>query len=97
VTIEEDYDETLEKLLVSPQEISRVILNLTNNACYAAHQKALGIGAEFRPTIAITTQNLEDSIQISVRDNGDGIPESVRERIFTPFFTYQTFGRRHLA
>ena len=97
VTIEKEYDETIGKLSVVPQDISRVFLNLINNACYAAYQKQKANSKEqtanFSPTLSVRTQNLNDKVEIRIRDNGNGIPLGIREKIFNPFFTTKPTGQ----
>jgi signal transduction histidine kinase len=87
VAIETSYDPTVGTLCLPAQEIGRVFLNLVNNACYAARAQRRQKGARFSPTIRIATKNLGDRVEIRVRDNGAGIPASVQEKIFHPFFT----------
>jgi len=97
VTIEKEYDETIGKLNVVPQDISRVFLNIVNNACYAAFQKQKANGKEqtanFSPTLSVRTKNLGDKVEIRIRDNGNGIPTEIREKIFNPFFTTKPTGQ----
>jgi len=93
VTIEKEYDETIGKLNVVPQDLSRVFLNIINNACYAAHQKKLTRRDGFDPMLSVLSKNLSDKIEIRIRDNGNGIPADVREKIFTPFFTTKPTGQ----
>jgi signal transduction histidine kinase len=92
VTIEEDYDPTIPPMNIVPHDLSRVILNIANNACYAADQKAQRTKDGFRPTLRAATINRGDSVEIRLRDNGDGIPEHIREKIFEPFFTTKPAG-----
>jgi signal transduction histidine kinase len=92
VTIEEEYDSTIPMMSVVPHDLSRVILNLANNACYAADQRARRAEDGFRPTLRVTTANLKDGVEIRIRDNGDGIPAPIREKIFEPFFTTKPAG-----
>jgi predicted ATPase/signal transduction histidine kinase len=87
VTIETAHDLTVGKILIPSQEIGRVFLNLINNACYAARAQRQRQGERFSPTIRVATRSLGDRVEIRVRDNGPGIPPSVREKIFNPFFT----------
>ncbi len=97
ITIEKEYDSTIGKLEVVPQDLSRVFLNIINNACYAAFQKQKANGKEqtanFSPTLSVSTKNLGDKIEIRIRDNGNGIPADVREKIFNPFFTTKPTGQ----
>jgi len=99
VTIEKEYDESIDKLEVVPQGMSRVFLNIISNACYAAFQKQKANGKEqtannhFSPTLSVSTKNLGDTIEIRIRDNGNGIPIDIREKIFNPFFTTKPTGQ----
>ena len=90
-----DFDPNLGEINVVPQEIGRVLLNLYNNAFYAVKEKgALGKGQrlEYQPTVWVSTKQLDKQIEIRVRDNGTGIPESVKAKIFQPFFTTKPTG-----
>jgi signal transduction histidine kinase len=93
VTIEREYDESIGKIEVVPQDISRVFLNIVNNACYAVHQKKKGARDNFSPTLSISTKNLNGYIEIHIRDNGNGIPLDIREKLFNPFFTTKPTGQ----
>ncbi len=92
ITIEKDYDNSIEKINVVPQDISRVFLNLVNNACYAANDKKRMNGNDFVPVLKVSTKNLKDKVEIHIKDNGNGIPNSVKENIFNPFFTTKPTG-----
>ena len=92
ITIEKDYDESIEKINVVPQDLSRVFLNIINNACYAANEKKQKNGNGFEPKIKVSTKNLVDKIEISIKDNGNGIPQFVRKNLFNPFFTTKPAG-----
>ena len=72
--------------MIIPQDISRVILNLLNNAFYAVREK------NYLPNIILTTEKNNSSIIISVIDNGYGIPEDIKDKIFQPFFTNKPAG-----
>jgi len=72
-----------------PQDLMRALLNITNNACYAAFHRKAGAGGR----VGLRTRALADGIEIRIRDNGDGIPEAVRARIFEPFFTTKPAGQ----
>ena len=90
--METDFDPNVGKLSVVPQELGRVILNLLTNAFYAVDQKKKEGIPEYEPTVKIGTKKTKKGIEITVSDNGNGIPESVREKIFQPFFTTKPTG-----
>jgi len=92
ITIETNYDDSLAPLNVVPQNISRVFLNVINNACYAAHEKKKEIGEGFSPTLWVSTKSLGDRVEIRIRDNGKGIPQESLDKIFNPFFTTKPTG-----
>ncbi|OGU80554.1 MAG: hypothetical protein A2W11_08515 [Ignavibacteria bacterium RBG_16_35_7] len=92
ITIEKEYDDSIGKINIIPQDISRVFLNVINNACYAANQKRLKEDKHFSPVLKVSTKNLEKIVEIRIRDNGDGIPKSIREKLFNPFFTTKPTG-----
>ncbi len=92
IAIEKEYDRSVEKINVVPQDISRVILNLVNNACYAANKKKRKGENNFSPVLKVSTKNLHEKVEIRIRDNGCGIPQSVRKNIFNPFFTTKPAG-----
>lgn len=90
--IKTDFDKDLPLINLVSQDVGRVLLNLINNAFYAVDKKAKkGIEA-YNPEVLITTKSLKNSIEISVKDNGDGIPDSIKEKIFQPFFTTKPTG-----
>ena len=75
-----------------PQDIGRVILNLITNAFYAVNEKKQR-DTKFKPIVAVSSKKSDKHITISVSDNGDGIPEKVKEKIFQPFFTTKPTGQ----
>lgn len=87
-----DLDPDAGKINIVPQEISRVILNLVNNAFYAASDKSKKANGDFKPAVTVSTKKVNDQIWISVKDNGTGIPADVKEKIFQPFFTTKAPG-----
>lgn len=89
-----DLDPALPKIEVVSQDIGRVILNLINNAFYAVNERAKKGETDYKPSISVSTNLLEDGkgIRISVSDNGLGIPESIKGKIFQPFFTTKPTG-----
>jgi two-component system, NtrC family, sensor kinase len=92
ITIEKDYAETLEKINVVPQDISRVFLNIINNAWYAAYDRKKKSGNDFSPILKVSTKNLKDKVEIRIGDNGNGIPKDILDKIFQPFFTTKPTG-----
>ncbi|MBN1204901.1 MAG: FHA domain-containing protein [Myxococcaceae bacterium] len=85
--LEVDYQPALAPVLLTPQRVSRVIGNLVENACYALQARLKAQGGSFTPRLRISTREREGMIEIRIWDNGSGIPEAVREQLFTPFFT----------
>lgn len=77
---------------VYPQEITRVLLNLISNGFYATAKRKAEADDAFEPMLAATTTNLGDKVEIRIRDNGTGIPQDVKEKIFNPFFTTKPAG-----
>jgi signal transduction histidine kinase len=93
ITLERSFDPTAGEVDLFPQEITRVLLNLISNGFYAAtKRKAEANGGNYEPTLAATTKNLGDSIEIRIRDNGTGIPSEVKEKLFSPFFATKPAG-----
>ncbi len=93
ITIEKDYDKSLEKINVVPQDISRVFLNIINNAYYAAYdRKKKNSDNDFSPTFKVSTKNMNDKVEIRIADNGNGIPKDIIDKIFQPFFTTKPTG-----
>jgi signal transduction histidine kinase len=93
ITLERFFDQAAGEVDLFPQEITRVLLNLISNGFYAAtKRKADANGGNYEPTLAATTKNLGDSVEIKIRDNGTGIPPEVKEKMFNPFFTTKPAG-----
>jgi len=90
---EKDFDSTIEKINVIPQDIGRVILNLINNAFYAVTEKRNGNLDGFEPTVSVSTKQRDDKVEITVKDNGNGISQKVLDKIFQPFFTTKPTGQ----
>ena len=80
-----DFDEGIGKVNSIPQDMGRVILNLITNAFYAVNEKKQK-DVNFNPIVSVSTKKNDDHITIHVSDNGNGIPEKVKEKIFQPFF-----------
>ena len=87
--IKEDLDEEVGELEVVPQDLSRVFLNMVSNACYATNEKrhAPETASDYVPTLWISSQRMPDQVEVRIRDNGNGIPQDVIDKIFNPFFT----------
>ena len=93
VTLQRDFDDKAGTIEVFPQEITRVLLNLISNGFYAVtKRKNENGGSSFDPVVRATTKNLGDAVEIRIRDNGTGIPDEVREKMFNPFFTTKPAG-----
>ncbi len=88
-----DLDKKLPQIKVVPQDFGRVILNLINNAFYAVNEKAKGADKSYRPTVVVQTKKIDKKIEISVKDNGNGIPKDLADKIFQPFFTTKPTGQ----
>ncbi len=87
-----DFDADLGKVDVMPQEIGRVLLNLYNNAFYAVQERQKTAPADYKPTVSVKTKRENGHTEIRVSDNGTGMPESVKAKIFQPFFTTKPTG-----
>ena len=88
VSVERSFDPAAGQVDLFPQEITRVLLNVISNGFYACTQrKAKANGGDYKPMLAAATKNLGDRVEITIRDNGIGIPPEVKEKMFNPFFT----------
>jgi signal transduction histidine kinase len=88
IRLERSFDPTTGEVDLFPQEITRALLNLISNGFYAVTKRKAKIGFdEYEPTLSVATKNLGNSVEITIRDNGGGIPPEVREKMFNPFFT----------
>jgi two-component system NtrC family sensor kinase len=85
-------DENLPKIKVIPQDIGRVLLNLINNAFYAVNERLKKQEAGYRPKVTVTTQVAGKQIELKIQDNGTGMPEATKAKIFQPFFTTKPTG-----
>jgi signal transduction histidine kinase len=92
-TFKTDFDTSLEKININPQDIGRVILNLLTNAFYAVNEKKHQQPEGYEPTVTVSTKKVADKIEIRICDNGNGIPQKLVEKIFQPFFTTKPTGQ----
>ena len=92
-TLTTDFEADLGRVNVVPQELGRVLLNLFNNAFYATQQKKLLPNDRYKPEVKVSTRKVGDQVEISVKDNGTGIPEKIKDKIFQPFFTTKPTGQ----
>src|SRR6186713_1880410 len=92
-TMKTDFDESIGNINIIPQDIGRVVLNLINNAFYAADEKKKSGIENYEPTVSVSTKKTNGKVEIKVADNGNGIPQKVLDKIFQPFFTTKPTGQ----
>ncbi|HMK19577.1 MAG TPA: ATP-binding protein [Chitinophagaceae bacterium] len=92
-TTKTDFDNKIDKINIMSQDIGRVILNLINNAFYAVDEKKKQTDEGYEPTVTVTTIKQNGKVEIKVKDNGNGIPQKVLDKIFQPFFTTKPTGQ----
>jgi len=91
--IVKNFDPGIGSVNINRQDIGRVLLNLLNNAFYAVNEKQLAKNNGYNPTVTISTIKNENTFQISIHDNGAGIPKKILNKIFQPFFTTKPTGK----
>jgi ligand-binding sensor domain-containing protein/signal transduction histidine kinase len=91
-TLQTDFDTSIGKINIIPEDIGRVLLNLFNNALYAVGEKKKMPGENYEPIVAVSTKKINDKIEIKIKDNGNGIRQKVVDKIFQPFFTTKPAG-----
>ncbi|MBW4577776.1 MAG: CHASE2 domain-containing protein [Aphanothece sp. CMT-3BRIN-NPC111] len=92
ISIEANYDDSINTINIVQQDMSRALINIIDNACYAAYAKKQELGEEFTPMLSVRTKNLDTNVEIRISDNGPGIPPLVLDKIFNPFFTTKPAG-----
>ncbi len=92
-TMNTDFDEMIGKIDIIPQDIGRVILNLITNAFYVVDEKKKLLQNGYDPTVSVITKKIGNHVSIYVKDNGSGIPTSIVDKIFQPFFTTKPTGQ----
>jgi signal transduction histidine kinase len=88
-----DFDPRVGNANIIPQDIGRVLLNLYNNAFYAIAEKGKLLQSGYQPAVTVSTKKVDGKIEIKIRDNGNGIPQKVVDKIFQPFFTTKPAGQ----
>ncbi len=92
-SIKTEFDESIGKIDIIPQDVGRVLLNIFNNAFYAVTEKKNHAGEDFIPTVSLSTKKINGKVEIRISDNGDGIPQNIIDKIFQPFFTTKPTGQ----
>ncbi|MFZ1311666.1 MAG: ATP-binding protein, partial [Chitinophagaceae bacterium] len=103
-TLKTDFDSSIGLINIIPQDMGRVILNLITNAFYVVNEKmkaeggklkasASSAGQPYEPTVEVSTKKVKDKVEIKVKDNGNGIPQKILDKIFQPFFTTKPTGQ----
>jgi signal transduction histidine kinase len=92
ITLQRDLDPNAGMIDLYPQEITRVFLNLISNGFYAAAKRKEAGEEGYEPTLSATTKDFGNGVEIRIRDNGTGIPQEVKEKMFNPFFTTKPAG-----
>jgi two-component system NtrC family sensor kinase len=88
-----DFDKSIGKMEVIPQDMASVLLNLYSNAFFAVNEKKKQLDGAFDPLVSVTTKKLGNKVEIAVKDNGIGIPQIIQDKIFQPFFTTKPAGQ----
>jgi signal transduction histidine kinase len=91
--METDFDISIGKINIIPQDIGRVLLNVYNNAFYALNEKMGTAGENYHPTVSVSTKRINDKVELTVMDNGNGMPQKIVDKIFQPFFTTKPTGQ----
>lgn len=92
ISIHEEYDNSLPVMMLIPQDLSRAVLNLMNNACYAVWKKSQNAAADYQPRISISVQQADNNVVIAIEDNGEGMSDEVKQRLYDNFFTTKPVG-----
>jgi len=92
VSIHEQYESGLPRMMVIPQDLSRAVLNVVNNACYAVWQKAQNAPQGYAPALDVKVEKVGGDLTIRIADNGEGMNDEVKQRLFENFFTTKPAG-----
>ena len=93
VILKTNYSDTIGKINIVPAEIGRVLLNLYNNAFYTVHEKTKAAIVDYEPVVLVSTRKIDQKVEVRVKDNGNGIPSNLLNKIFQPFFTTKPTGQ----
>jgi C4-dicarboxylate-specific signal transduction histidine kinase len=91
--VETDYDTAIGNIEIVPQDLGRVLLNIFNNAFYTVNKKSREVNGDFEPTVSVCTTKRKGEVEIHIKDNGEGISEDIRDKVFQPFFTTKPAGQ----
>ncbi len=93
ISIHEQYQDGLPRLMVIPQDLSRAVLNLMNNACYSVWKKAQTANEDYHPEVCVSVEAKDGQLVITLKDNGDGMTNEVKQRLYDNFFTTKPVGQ----
>jgi signal transduction histidine kinase len=93
ISIFEEYEAAIPKMMVIPQDLSRAVLNVMNNACYAVWHKTQNAPEDYKPEVRVSVATDGDRLRISISDNGEGMSDEVKQRLFENFFTTKPVGQ----
>jgi two-component system NtrC family sensor kinase len=92
-TLKTDYDQSIGTISILPQDMGRALLNLITNAFYAVDEKKKQQAGNYDPTVWVSTKKINKIVEIRIKDNGNGIPQTLLDKIFQPFFTTKPTGK----
>ena len=93
LTIRETYEADIPPVMVIPQDLSRAVLNVMNNACYTVWKKAQTAGEDYKPEVTVGVETKDGNLIISIADNGEGMTDEVKQRLYENFFTTKPVGQ----